>query len=282
MELNNSYNKIKMIHPTAIISESAELAEGVIVGPYAIIEGNTRIGKNTRIASHGIIREHTTLGENVLIDSFAVVGSLPQSRGFDPKVQTGVIIGDGTHIREGATVGRSIYEGKNTIIGKNCLLMNYSHVGHDCILKDNVNLANCVSLGGHTEIDNNVWLGGYSGTQQRVRIGENAMLSERSSLLKDAPPFLMVDSRNGIRGLNLVGIKRRGFSREEVSELKACFLALYSEPCNPYQKAKLCKEEGLGQRGPAKVFLDFFEKESTIGCLTWRQNMEREVVANDN
>lgn len=263
-----------MIHSTAIVNKNAELGQRTTVGPFAIIESGVVIGKNCYIEAHAIIREGTILEDDVFVDSFATIGGLPQDRKYDGKSCSGVKIGQGTHIREGVTVHRSTYDGKYTIVGKHCLLMGYCHIAHDCILGDYVNVTNGAVMGGHVSIGSYGYVAGLAGIQPKVRMGESVMLSARSILMKDAPPFLIINDRNEISGFNIVGIKRRGFGTEAIAELKQCFQEIYESPGNLHKKAIEVKAKGLGIHELGKKFLDFFSEPSTLGCVQWKRAKE--------
>lgn len=260
-----------MIHKAAIVHPKAQIGEGTTVGPFAIIEEGVIIGKNCKIEAHAIIREGSILDDSVFVDSFATVGGVPQDRKYDNKIRSGVKIGQGTHIREGVTIHRSTYDGTHTIVGQYCLLMGYCHVAHDCILGDYVNITNGAILGGHVTVGSYGYIAGLSGIQPKVRMGEGVMLAARSSLMKDAPPFLIINDRNEVNGINIVGIKRRGFSREAIMELKQCYQAIFGSPGNPFKKAVECKAAGLGVHELANKFLAFFSEPSILGCVQYRQ-----------
>jgi len=263
------------IHKTAIIGENAKLGKNVQIGPYALIEDGVITGDNVQIAAHAIIREGTILGNNVFVDSFAALGGLPQDRKFESSIKSGVKIGDNVMIREGVTVHRSTEEGSFTEVGEETLLMANSHVAHDCKVGKHVNLANGVLLGGRVCIDDFCFLGGNAVVHQHLRIGNGCIVGGRAGLNLDIPPFLMVSEHNEVHGLNKIGLRRRGFSQEEIGELKECLVQVYSEPGNPYKRALSARGNGLGKTEPANIFLTFFENKGPKGCIHSRHFMHK-------
>jgi UDP-N-acetylglucosamine acyltransferase len=216
------------IHPTAIISPEAELADGVCVGPYSIIGSDVHIGKNTIIESHVVIDTHTDIGEGNRIHPFACIGGAPQDLKFKGEV-TRVIIGNFNTIREYVTVHRATSAdiGK-TVIGDHNLLMAYCHVAHNCSLGSNIVMSNAVNFAGHIHVEDWAIIGGMTGIHQFTRIGAHAFIGGASGVERDVPPFVLV-SGNFAKpfGLNLIGLKRRGFSEETVGALKEAYRLVY-------------------------------------------------------
>lgn len=246
-----------MIHPTAIISPGAKIGEGTTIGPLAVVEAGAELGEGCNIRAHAVITGCSILGPKVDVHSFAVVGGPPQSIGFDESKRSFVRIGAGTIIRESVTVQRSMFEDGETVVGESCFLMAYSHVGHDCRLGDNVIMANNVMLAGHIEIGNNVFIGGGTGIKQRARVGEGVMLGGLVAMVHDVPPFTISGGRNEVSGLNMIGLKRRNFSRETIAELKALFVRVY-RPGNPITTAAAILAEGSVKSPEGRRFLEFF------------------------
>lgn len=225
----------------------------------ALIDSSARLGKDCTVAAFAVIKAGVTLGDSVTVDHHAVIGGLPQDLHFDVSIESGVIIGDGTIIREGVTINRATKPGGNTVVGANCFLMGNSHLGHDVQLGDNVILANGVLLGGHIVVEDHCFLGGAAVFHQFVRVGEGAIISGGSRMAHDVPPFALASDYSKIRGLNLIGMKRRGFSQEEISDVKACYKAVYFQPGDPARKAKAALESGLAITKRGEHFLRFFE-----------------------
>jgi UDP-N-acetylglucosamine acyltransferase len=244
-----------VIHPTAIIDPGAKLGANAGVGPYAIVEDGVEIGANCVLAAHAIIRRGTVLGAAVKVDSFAVVGGDPQDLRFDPDVRSGVRIGDRTVLREGATVHRSTHAGGFTEVGPDALLMGCSHVGHDCRVGARVILGNGALLAGHIEVGEGSFLSGGTVFHQFLRIGEGVMVSGNARLGLDVPPFTLAAERNELHGLNLVGLRRRGFDAATIAELKRLYAAVYASGA---PRANAAAAVGLAQTEPGKRFLAFF------------------------
>lgn len=259
------------IHPTAIVGDNAQVGEDSTVEPFAVVEDNVIIGANCTIAHHAVVRRGSILEENVSIDSFAVIGGLPQHLDFDSDVHSGVKIKKNTAIREGVTIHRATRENTYTEIGEHCYLMGNSHVAHDCILGDHVILANGVLLAGNVILQAYCNFGGNALVHQFVRCGEGVMASGGSRFTFDAPPFSIVSDRNGLRGLNLISLKRRGFSQEAITDLKACFHAVARTSGNPAEHARNYYNQGLARNELSQRFLDFFLYGSTKqGYMRWK------------
>ncbi|MBI5426398.1 MAG: acyl-ACP--UDP-N-acetylglucosamine O-acyltransferase [Opitutae bacterium] len=226
------------------------------IHPTAIVEPGAQLGVNCTVHAHAIVTKHAALGDGVVVHPFAVVGGDPQYLKFDPATASGVVVGAGTVIREHCTLNRSIYAGKNTVVGARCFLMANAHVGHDCEVADDVVLANNVMLAGHVSVGSFTFVGGGAGIHQFVRIGEGVMVGGLTRLTKDVAPFLMVAERDEVPGFNLVGLKRRGFPRTAILEIKACYAHVFSggDP-RPLAAAKLVA--GV-QSAEARRFLEFF------------------------
>lgn len=223
------------IHATAIIEEGARLGAGCVIHP------------------HAIIKRGTELGDGVAVHPFAVVGGDPNFLKFDPATISGVRIGTGTVIREHVTINRSIYAGKDTVVGARCYLMANAHVGHDCTVGDDVVLATNIMLGGHVDVGSFTFFGGGAGAHQFSRIGEGVMIAGLARITQDLAPFLLVAERNEVSGLNLVGLKRRGVSREAIAELKECYAAVFAGG----DPRKLAAAR-VAQTPEARRFLEFF------------------------
>lgn len=256
-----------MIDKTAIIGDSAKIGKGVQIGPYAIIENDVQIADNCVIAAHVIIHSGTILEKNVRVDSFTSIGGEPQDISFNRNIHSGVFIGEGTVIREGVTIHRATREGGVTKIGNNCFLMGYCHIAHDCILGNEVKIANGALLAGHVHMGDHVFMGGNAVIHQNLQIGEGVIIAGSARLNLDIPPFLIVSEATEINGLNLIGIKRRGFGQAEVSDLKCCFKEILDSPGNPYEKAANLSQTDFGKTELGKIFLAFFEKKGKKGCV---------------
>ncbi|MCX7759901.1 MAG: acyl-ACP--UDP-N-acetylglucosamine O-acyltransferase [Hydrogenothermaceae bacterium] len=216
------------IHPTAIVSEKAKIGANVEVGPFSIIEDDVEIGDDTVISSNVRIKRYSKIGKNCQIYEGCVIGGLPQHLGFKGEISY-VEIGDNTVLREYCTVNRGTsFDDGITKIGSNCYLMAYVHIAHDCKVGDNTILANCVTLAGHVRVGSYVFIGGLTPIHQFCRIGDYAMVGGASAVDKDVPPYTRA-SKNHVMlyGLNLVGLKRRGFTNQQIKLLKEAYRILF-------------------------------------------------------
>ena len=217
------------IHPTALVSASANLADDVSIGPFCIVESETGIGSGSRLISHVTVHSGTTVGRNTIVSEGAILGGLPQHTN-PPQQLGGVIIGDNNTFREHTTVHRAMQAGCNTVIGDNCLLMVGAHVAHDCSVGNGVILTNGAMLGGHVEIGDRVCLGGNSAVHQFCRIGRLAMVGGCTKVVQDVPPFVLTDGATAlIVGLNKVGLRRADLTRDEILDLKSAYRLIYRE-----------------------------------------------------
>lgn len=218
------------IHPSAVIVPGAELGPGVEVGPYAVIGPQVRIGANSSIGPHAVIEGRTTIGCDNRIFQFASVGAIPQDKKYQGE-DSELIIGDGNSIREFATLHLGTRGGGMvTRVGNQNLFMNYSHVAHDCQIADHVVLANGATLAGHVTVESFVTIGGLVAIHQFTRIGELALLAGGAMVSQDVPPYCTATGdRAHLHGLNLIGLKRRGLSADEISALKKAYRTLFAE-----------------------------------------------------
>lgn len=221
-------NTKSKIHPSAVIQSGADISEDVEVGPFSVIGKDVKIGKGTWIASHVVIDGRTIIGEGCRIHQFASIGAPPQHLKYKGE-PTEVIIGKNNEIREYVTVHRAIaMSGGKTIVGDNNFLMAYVHIAHDCIIGNNVIMANVATLAGHAEVEDHAFVGGLSAVHQFARIGAYAMVGGASAITHDIPPYVMaVGNRAKLYGLNKVGLKRQGFSRKDLDDLKMAYNILF-------------------------------------------------------
>jgi len=257
-----------VLHPTAIIHPSAKLGANVSVGPYAIVEESVEIGEGCLLAAHAIVRKGSILGRNVWLDSFVVVGGDPQDYKFDPATASGVRIGDGAILREGATVHRATKAGGFTEVGAGAMLMGHSHVGHDCQVGAKVVMANGALLAGHIEVGEGSFLSGGTVFHQFIRIGEGVMVSGNARIGLDIPPFTLATERNELHGFNLVGLKRRGVDAATFAELKLLYKTVYQGGA-PRKNALAAAQ--LATTDAGKKFLAFFAS-GKRGFLTPTRN----------
>jgi len=216
------------IHPTAIVAPTARLGAGVTIGPYSTIGEEVNLGDGTAVGAHVVIEGGVQVGRNCRIFSHAVLGSEPQDLKFRGEKSL-LLVGDGTVIREFATLNRATSGGGGkTVVGRGCLIMAYAHVAHDCHLGDGVILANAATLGGHVVIEEHAIVGGLTGVHQFCRIGAHAIIGGCSGILLDIPPYVKAQGiRARLFGLNTVGLKRRNFSPETIRHLKQAYRLLF-------------------------------------------------------
>lgn len=219
-----------MIHSTAIIDPSAQIGRNVEIGPYSIVGANVVIGDDCVIGPHVVLRGPTVLGRNNRIFQFASVGEDCQDKKFKGE-PTQLIIGDNNVIREFVTIHRGTVQDQGiTRIGHDNLLMAYVHVAHDCVVGDHVILANNTTLAGHVVVGDWAILGGFTGVHQFCHIGAHAFTAVNSVVVQDVPPYIMAQGHNAVpRTINSEGLKRRGFSAEQISTIKRAFKILYRQ-----------------------------------------------------
>jgi len=220
-----------LIHSTAIIEDGAELGSEVKVGPYCVVGADVRLGDRCQLMSHVVVSGLTRMGSDNRVFPFTSIGQIPQDLKYHGEASS-VIIGDNNQIRENVTINAGTEGGGMvTRVGSNNILMAYTHVAHDCILGNHIVLANCATLAGHVEVDDGAIIGGLSAIQQFVRIGRLAMIGGMSGVTKDVPPFTLLAGgyRAGLSGLNIVGLKRHGFSLKQVGKLKEIYRLLLQE-----------------------------------------------------
>ena len=234
-----------LVHPTVIIDKSASLGSNVKIGAYSIIGKNVNIGDNTIIGNHVNILSNVEIGTACHIFHASSIGEIPQDLKFEGE-NTKTIIGDNTTIREYVTINRGTSESGETRVGSNCLLMASTHVAHDCILGDNVIMSNLTTLGGHVEIQNWVVLGGGVLVHQFTKIGEHAFIGGGFRVVQDVPPFILgADSPLAYKGVNNLGLKRRGFSPSDRKIIKEIYKVYFSLEANRSESILKIEKEFL-------------------------------------
>ncbi len=246
-----------MIHPTAIIHPSAQLAADVEVGAYSIIGADVSIGRGTRIAPHVVVEGPTRIGEDNQIYQFASIGAAPQDKKFKGE-PTELLIGDRNVIRECCTFNRGTVQDKGkTVMGDDNWIMAYVHIAHDCVIGNNTIFANNATLAGHVEIRDWVILGGFTLVHQFCVIGDHAFTGMGSAISKDVPPFAMVTGAPAEpRSINLEGLKRRGFTADAMHRIKEAHRILYRQQLST-QDAIDKIEQDLGGHEEIALLLDF-------------------------
>ncbi|MDX2079345.1 MAG: acyl-ACP--UDP-N-acetylglucosamine O-acyltransferase [Terrimicrobiaceae bacterium] len=216
-----------MIHSSALVSPSAELAEDVEIGPGAVIGDNVRIGRGTVIQAHAVLEQDVTLGEGNVVGYGCVIGAAPQDFAHTADVKSDVRIGDRNRFREYVTIHRGTKDGTSTVVGNGCFLMVGAHLAHNVRLGDGVIITNNCLLAGYVEIGDHTVLGGGSVFHQFVRVGHRAMVAGQSAFNKDIPPFAMANFRNILVGLNRIGLKRAGFGPDVRKEIDSAYRLLF-------------------------------------------------------
>lgn len=259
------------IHHTATIHPDAQVGRNVEIGPGCVVEADVYIGDYTRLEPYSQIKRYTRLGNECHVHSFAVVGGEPQDLKFQGE-ESWLEIGDKTTIREFATIHRGTEGGGGTTrIGAGCLLMSYVHVAHDCQLGNGVILSNSVNLAGHIEIRDRAVVGGMTGVHQFTRIGEFAFVGAMSGVAQDIPPYtLATGNRAKLRGLNLIGLRRAGFSHDAISALKKTYMMLFRS--GKERREALAEAEGLHGACEEVMRMIGFIRESERGVASAMRN----------
>jgi UDP-N-acetylglucosamine acyltransferase len=249
----------KGIHSTAIIHPKAEIDEDVSIGPFSIIGEGVRIKKGTKLVSNVIIEGDSEIGENCIIYPFTSIGLPPQDVKYKGQ-KTGVKIGSNNIIREYITIHRASVGGDGiTTIGNNSFLMAYVHIAHDCKIGNSVTMANVATLGGHVLVEDYAYIGGLVAIHQLIRIGAYAMVGGFSGVNQDIPPYTMSSGAPAkLFGLNSIGLKRRGFQDQTVSELKKAYKILFREKHTLKEAIKKVQEE-LPYTDEIKHLIEFME-----------------------
>lgn len=246
------------IHPQALVSPHATLGNRITIGPFAIVEPDVVIGDDCTLASRVVIKSGTTLGDNNTIYEGTVIGGFPQHTRMPEKLGR-VLIGSHNTIRENCTIHRALHEGTVTTIGSNNLLMVGAHVGHDTLIGSNVILANNVLLGGFVNVADRAFVSGAVGVHQFCRIGRLAMVGGCARVVQDVPPYVTVDGHSGyIVGLNLVGIRRNGYTPEDAAQLKAAYRLIYRRGLRWVEVLEQLQKEFPS--GPAADFYPFLSQ----------------------
>ena len=248
-----------MIHPTSIIHPGARLADNVTIGPYSVVGEHVVIGAGTVVGSHVVIEGWTEIGCDNQVFQFSSIGAAPQDLKYSGQ-KTYLKIGDRNRIREFTTLNRGTAEGGGvTRVGNDNLFMAYSHVAHDCIIHDHVILANGATLAGHVEIESATILGGLSAVHQFTRIGCHVMISGGSMVNQDIPPYTVAQGdRAKTVGLNLIGLKRRGFSEETIRGIKKAYRLIFRSGLR-LEDALLKVTEEMQTTAELDHFVDFIK-----------------------
>jgi UDP-N-acetylglucosamine acyltransferase len=215
-----------MIHPTALVDPRAEIDASAAIGPYAVIEGPVRIGARTRIAAHAVVTGGAEIGADNVIHSGAVIGDVPQDVAFEG-AQSFLRIGEGNVFREHSTIHRGTKPGSETRIGDRNYFMQNSHVAHNCVIGNDAIVAGGALLSGYVELGDRGFVSGNCVVHQFVRIGRLALLRGLSRTSRDVPPFCIMDGTHTVRAINLIGLRRAGFSPQSIRDIRGAFKALF-------------------------------------------------------
>ena len=254
------------IHPTAIVGKKAEIDKSVEIGPYVIIEDNVKINKNVKIYAHAYICGGTEIGEGTEVHMGAILGHAPQDLAFKGK-KTYLKIGKRNIIREYATIHRATEENTATIIGDENYLMATSHVGHNCKVGNKAIIANGVLLAGRVNVEDGVFISGNVVVHQFCNIGRLAIIGGFSGINKDVPPYMAVRGQSIVWSINLIGLKRAGFSAKTIKEIKDAFRLLYKSDMNTKEALGKILDQNPGEE--VRYFVEFI-KNSKRGICKYR------------
>lgn len=247
------------IHPSAIVSPKAEVADDVVVGPFSIIGDGATVGSGCQIANNVLLDGKVTIGKDCKLLPGAVVGTIPQDLKYKGE-ETEVVIGDNNIIREYATINRGTTASGRTVVGNGNLIMAYAHIAHDCRIRDNTILANAVTMAGHIVVEDFAIVGGLTPIHQFCRIGTHSIVGGLSRINKDVPPYSKVAGiPTKVYGLNIVGLTRRNFPKDVIANLKRAFRIIFRGGLNTTQALARVREE-VDLIPEVEYLLDFISK----------------------
>lgn len=255
-----------MIHPTAIVHPNANVGRGVEIGPYCIVGEHVTLGAGATLLAHVIVNGRTTIGQNAVIHPFASIGAPSQDRKADLDEIAYTTIGDRTVIREYVSIHRGTGPNSVTSVGSDSLLLAYVHIAHNCRIGNFVTMSNLAQLAGQVVVEDHAGIGGMAGIHQGVRIGRHAFVGGFAKIGRDVPPYFLADGNPpAVYGLNTVGLRRHGFSREALAELKDAYKTLYRSERNVSQAVAALRETVKTDEG--RNLLAFLEADSERGIL---------------
>jgi UDP-N-acetylglucosamine acyltransferase len=260
------------IHPTAIVDPRAQIGSDVEIGAYSVVGPDVKIGDRTAIQSHVIIEGAVEIGIDNVIGHGSIIGAPPQDLAFQPQTRSGVRIGDSNVLREYCTIHRGTSEGSSTVIGDGNFLMVGVHLGHNCKLGNDIVIANNCLLAGHVQIDDRAFVGGGTTFHQGMRVGRLVMAQGSSAFGKDIPPFVLAAERNYVFGVNVVGLKRAGFSPADRDEIKRAFRLLYTSGHNTRQALAAAEAAEFGPLG--REFFEFVAEARKRGIVPYRRQSD--------
>lgn len=256
------------IHPSAVVDPAARIAETAVIGPFCVVGPDVVLGEHVELISHVVVTGRTTVGSGTRIFPFASIGHQPQDLKYHGEPST-LEIGANNQIREYVTMQPGTEGGGMlTKVGNNCLFMASAHVAHDCILGDNVIMANNATLAGHVMVGDFAFLGGLSAVHQFVRIGRHAMIGGMSGVEADVIPYgMVIGNRAHLNGLNIVGMKRRGFSREDIHTLRNAYRLLFAPEGTLQERVADVEEQYQGNAAVMEV-VEFIRAETSRSLCT--------------
>jgi UDP-N-acetylglucosamine acyltransferase len=262
-----------VVHSTALVDPLAEIDTSAVIGPFCVVEARARIGANCTLLAHAQICSHTTLASGCLVGRGAILGDLPQDLHFQPGTVSFLEIGPDNVFREHVTIHRGSKEGSTTRLGSGNFFMVGSHVGHDCTIGDGNVVANACLLAGYVTMGNRAFLGGGSVFHQFIRIGDLAMTQGNARASQDVPPYTLVAGLNEIRGLNVVGLRRAGFTPETRHEIRRAFDLLERSGMNLSQALQEAAGQTWGEA--AGGLISFYQNPSRQGICRLRRNLSK-------
>ena len=257
-----------MIHPTALIHPSAEIDPSAEIGPYVIVDGAAKIAAGCRIEAHAQLAGHVEVGAGTVIGRAAIIGGDPQDLGFKPETESGVILGAGNVLREHVTIHRASKAGGFTRMGDGNFLMAGAHLAHDVVMGDKNILANACLLAGHITVGSHTFIGGGAVFHQFMRIGDYCVVQGNGGFGKDIPHYCAAHRINRLMGLNVIGLRRQGFSKEQRAEIKELFKMLFVSGLNLSQAVAVAR--GREWSPAAQRLLDFVATPSKRGICAVR------------
>jgi UDP-N-acetylglucosamine acyltransferase len=263
------------IHSAAFVDPAAQIGADAEIGPFSIIGPQVTIGEKTVIQSHVVIEGQVKIASGNFIGHGTIIGAPPQDVSFSSERKTNVEIGNDNIIREYCTIHRGSAEGSATTVGDKNFLMAGAHVGHNCLVGSNVVVANNCLLAGHVRVDDGAFLGGGSTFHQFMHVGRLVMVQGSSAFGKDLPPFVIAAERNFVFGVNVVGLRRAGFSAKDRDEIKAAFKLIYLSGLNISQALEKAAKTKFG--APAREFLDFVANAKKRGICPLKRGIGDEV-----
>jgi UDP-N-acetylglucosamine acyltransferase len=264
------------IHRSALVHQTAQIGVGVEIGAFSIIGPQVVLGEKNVAQSHVVIEGEVTIGRGNFIGHGAIIGAPPQDVSFSPERKTRVEIGNDNIIREYCTIHRGSPEGSATKIGGKNFLMAGAHVGHNCVVGNNVIIANNCLLAGHVRVDDGAFLGGGSTFHQHMHVGRLVMVQGSSAFGKDLPPFVIAAERNSVFGVNVIGLRRAGFSAKDRDEIKAAFRLVYLSGLNITQALEKAMKMKFG--APAREFLDFIANAKKRGICSLKRGANERLL----